>query len=88
MCCRLAASGRLAEGPAVEEHCALLLHAVGMGRHAGAHPPRGLRSDERTALSRRNDLAGVRTLMSHVALLRIAALVTLIAADRSPSYLL
>src|SRR5579863_495591 len=28
-----------AEGSAAEEHGAFVLHAVGMGRHAGAHPP-------------------------------------------------
>ena len=36
-----------AEGPAAEEHGAFLLHAVGLGRHAGAHPPRALRRDAR-----------------------------------------
>ncbi len=28
-----------AEGPAAEEHSAFVLHAVGLGRHVGAHPP-------------------------------------------------
>ena len=36
-----------AEGPAAEEHSALLFHAVGLGRHAGAHPPRALRRGAR-----------------------------------------
>ena len=36
-----------AEGLAAEEHGALLLHAVGLGRHAGAHPPRALCRDAR-----------------------------------------
>ena len=31
-----------AEGPAAEEHCAFVLHAVGLGRNVGAHPPRAL----------------------------------------------
>jgi hypothetical protein len=37
--------GGAAEGPAAEEHGARLFHAVGMGRHAGAHPSRALRRD-------------------------------------------
>ena len=46
----------LAEGPAAEEHGALLLHAVGVGRHAGAHPPRALRGDARTRRQRSEPL--------------------------------
>ena len=42
----------LAEGPATEEHSALLLHAVGLGRHAGAHPSRALRRDPRAGRTR------------------------------------
>jgi hypothetical protein len=33
-----------AEGSAAEEHSAPLLHAVGLGRHAGADPPQALRA--------------------------------------------
>ena len=36
-----------AEGPAAEEHGAFLLHAVGVGRHTGAHPSRALCRDAR-----------------------------------------
>src|SRR6478672_5714520 len=32
-----------AQGPAAEEHGAFVLHAVGLGRNVGAHPPRALR---------------------------------------------
>src|SRR5665213_1648005 len=32
----------IAQGPAAEEHGPRLLHAVGLGRHVGAHPPRAL----------------------------------------------
>ena len=32
----------VAEGSAAEKHRAFLLHAVGLGRHAGAHPSRTL----------------------------------------------
>ena len=42
----------VAEGPAAEEHGALLLHAVGLGRHAGAHPPRALCRDARSGRPR------------------------------------
>src|SRR5262249_28994785 len=38
---RLPVAG-LAEGSAAEEHRAFLFHAVGLGRHAGAHPSRAL----------------------------------------------
>jgi hypothetical protein len=31
-----------AEGPAAEKHGAFVLHAVGLGRNIGAHPPRTL----------------------------------------------
>ena len=41
-----------AEGPAAEEHGALLLHAVGLGRHAGAHPSRALRRGARAGRAR------------------------------------
>jgi len=37
----------IAEGSAAEEHRAFLLHAVGLGRHAGAHPSRALCRDPR-----------------------------------------
>ena len=37
-----------ASGLAAEEHGALLFHAVGLGRHAGAHPPHALHRDART----------------------------------------
>src|SRR5204862_7977014 len=37
----------VAEGSAAEEHGAFLLHAVGLGRHAGAHPSRALCRDPR-----------------------------------------
>ena len=41
-----------AQGPAAEEHRALLLHAVGLGRHAGSHPSRALRRGARTGRAR------------------------------------
>src|SRR5205807_10180011 len=37
----------VAEGFAAEKHRAFLLHAVGLGRHAGAHPSRTLSRDPR-----------------------------------------
>jgi transposase len=37
--------GSAAEGPAAKEHSARLFHAVGVGRHAGAHSPCALRGD-------------------------------------------
>src|SRR5438445_8094363 len=37
----------VAEGSAAEKHRAFLLHAVGLGRHAGAHPSRALSRDPR-----------------------------------------
>jgi transposase len=37
----------VAQGPAAEEHGARLLHAVGLGRHTGAHPPRVVCPDSR-----------------------------------------
>ena len=37
----------VAEGFAAEKHGAFLLRAVGVGRHAGAHPPRALCRDAR-----------------------------------------
>src|SRR6478735_6344131 len=42
----------VAEGPAAEEHGALLLHAVGLGPHARAHPPRTLRRSARAGRAR------------------------------------
>src|SRR6266851_4259518 len=41
-----------AEGPAAEEYSAFLLHAVGLGWHAGAHPPRALCRDARARRTR------------------------------------
>ena len=41
-----------AQGPAAQEHGALLLHAVGLGRHAGAPPPRALCRDARARRAR------------------------------------
>src|SRR3981081_3504965 len=40
------------EGSAAEEHRAFLLHAVGLGRHAGAHPSRALCRDPRARRTR------------------------------------
>ena len=42
----------VAEGPAAEKHCAFLLYAVGLGRHAGAHPPCALCRDPRARRAR------------------------------------
>src|SRR6185369_14882078 len=42
----------VAEGPATEEHGALLLHAVGLGSHARAHPPCTLRRSARAGRTR------------------------------------
>src|ERR671916_1614117 len=39
--------GHAAEGPAAEEHGPGLLLALGLGWHAGAHPPRPLRRGPR-----------------------------------------
>ena len=47
-----------AEGPAAEEHGALLLHAVGLGRHAGAHPSRALRRGARAGRPRSQSDSG------------------------------
>jgi hypothetical protein len=41
-----------AEGPATQEHGALLLHAVGLGWRAGAPPPRALCCDTRAGGAR------------------------------------
>src|SRR5271168_4506943 len=41
-----------AQGPAAEEHGARLLHAVGLGRHIGAHPPRTLYPNARARRTR------------------------------------
>src|ERR1700720_1747047 len=42
----------VAEGSAAEEHRAFLFHAVGLGRHAGAHPSRALCRDPRARRTR------------------------------------
>src|SRR5438067_871516 len=42
----------VAEGSAAEEHRAFLLHAVGLGRHAGAHPSRARCRDPRARRTR------------------------------------
>src|SRR4029077_3315039 len=42
----------VAEGSAAEEHRSFLLHAVGLGRHAGAHPSRALCRDPRARRAR------------------------------------
>jgi transposase len=44
--------GGAAERPAAEEHGTSLLHAVGLGRHARAHPLRALRHDTRARRQR------------------------------------
>ena len=43
----------LPKGFAAEEHCASLLDAVGLGRHAGAHPSHALFGGARTGRTRR-----------------------------------
>jgi transposase len=48
---RLPVAG-VAEGPATEKHRALLLYAVGLGRHPGAHPSRALCRDPRARRAR------------------------------------
>jgi hypothetical protein len=40
--CQLPVAG-VAEGSAADEHRAFFFHAVGLGRHSGAHPSRALR---------------------------------------------
>src|SRR5436305_9525902 len=52
MCSRRAVSGRRCRRICHEEHRAFLLHAVGLGRHAGAHPSRTLYRDPRARRTR------------------------------------